>query len=251
MVDARERIRVPWRAVSAGLAALLVLIAACFDLEWTARAWDAQEELQWARRIVSLGGPLYATTADQKGPLWQLCYVLAYAIGGSLNAWFVVAGMIIVVALTTSLAVWLIALRAGPSRVVAGGAASAVVLILVLGPEEFSHELYSRNLTGLLLVAALAAIVTLPHVRGRRRTLLMVGAAMAVGRQTTRVCSACPGASGRLQASPPPLSRRRSSGTGSAGACPTSGPSGSPTTGTTARRRAAPTSNRSRRPLRI
>jgi hypothetical protein len=160
---------------------LVVLLAAFFDLESTARNWDAHEEMQGARRVISLGGPLYGTTADQKGPLWALCYVFAYALGGRENCWFVIAGMLVAIALGTSLAAWALAIRAGPARLMAGGAASALAIELLLGPEEYSWELYSRNLVALLLTAAFAAIVTLPSARPRGRTLLTLGAAIAVG----------------------------------------------------------------------
>jgi hypothetical protein len=176
-----SRVLLSLAVVAGAFLALLVMAAAIFQLEWTSRTWDAHAEMQAAQRVIRLGGPLYTTTADQKGPLWQLCYVAAYAIGGSVNCWFVIAGMIVLIALGTSIAAWAIAIRAGPAREVAAGAAGAFAINLILGPEEFCHELYSRNLVGFLLSAALAALVALAVARPRARTLLTLVAGVAVG----------------------------------------------------------------------
>jgi hypothetical protein len=167
--------------VAGGFLALVVLVAALFQLELTSRIWDAHVEMQAAQRVIRLGGPLYTTTSDQKGPLWQLCYVAAYAIGGRANCWLVIAGMIILIALGTSVSVWAIATQAGPARGVAAGTAGALAFYLIFGPEEFCHELYSRNLVGLLFTAAFAGLVALPAVRPWARTLLTLGAGVAVG----------------------------------------------------------------------
>jgi hypothetical protein len=166
--------------LAVGALAAYVVTAAFFDLLWTTRSWDAHVLLHNAERIVELGGPWYETAAEQKGPLWTAFYVVAYAIGGPFNAWFVIAAMVIGVALCTGAVVAHVGRLAGAGWPMASAVGAAAAIWLMLGPEEYSQVLFSRTIVGLLEVTAFGALLAIV-VRGRAqpdwRRLLLAGAA--------------------------------------------------------------------------
>jgi hypothetical protein len=187
--DARRRPRplalAGWAAL--GVLALLVLLAAFFNLQWaTHMAWDSHSLLQIAYRSIESGGSYYVAGADLKGPLWIAPYDLALRVANFYTVFWVLGAMLIAMGLATALLVYRIATHAGPSRWPAAGVATALAIWLFLGPEEYRQTLYSRNWLALLFAASVAAITALPYVEGRRRLVLaaLAGATAGVAVQT-------------------------------------------------------------------
>ena len=169
--------RTRWLAAAAVVAASLALcVLAVFELESTTRAWDAHAQAQSAARIVELGDSFYVSGTDQKGPLWLAFYVLAYRLGGLSGMWSVVAALAIGVAVATGWAIWRGAKALGDGPISAAVVATASVLHLLFGPEEYSRVLYSRNIVGALFAAAFALVLAAPR---RRLTPLLIAGGLA------------------------------------------------------------------------
>jgi hypothetical protein len=145
----------------AGVIFCAVVVAAAFDLEWTSQGWDAFTQRAVVERVDRLGGTYYTTGTDQKGPLWLASYSVVNHLASGAMFWFGLGLAIIALAVLTGLAVAAVIDRVRPGRrTLAGAAGLATAAYLFVGPEEFSHLLYSRNLVALCFVAALAIVLS-------------------------------------------------------------------------------------------
>lgn len=179
--------------IAFGAAALLALAAAFFELEYTARAWDSHILFHIVERSNELGVPYYVAGADHKGPLWILPYDIAYRIGGQFNLWWIVGFMVMCVAAGTGALLYRLGatFTGAPKRVVAGVAIFAAGY-LMLGPEEFSHTLYSRNWLSLWMAGAICLVAMFAVGQGKRPWLQIGGAGVLGGMIVQTVPSSAP-----------------------------------------------------------
>lgn len=182
-------LRPAWKASfskwALALAGVFLLAAILVNLETVARTEATVEQLVGAQRAFETRLPLYSAATDQQGPLSLLGYVLAYAVGGQRDAWFVVAALIILVAAVTAFGAWITATRADTregDRLIAAAAATGLFIYLTCGEAGFQHVLQSRNIAWMLFAVALPVLLTaLGRDDRRRRTLGLAGAGVLTG----------------------------------------------------------------------
>ncbi len=160
--------RLAWIPV---LVALPIALVAWFRLELTSRGWDAHAQRAVVDRVARLGGTYYTTGSDQKGPLWLGVYSAVYRVTGPRTFWFGIGVMITVVAALTCVALVVIVDRLVGRRAVTPWLAVGVFAYLVLGREEYSAVLYSRNLVSCLTAGCFALALVALDQPGRVRRL--------------------------------------------------------------------------------
>ena len=159
----------------------VVVVAALMNLDTVARAWDAHTERAVVERVARLGGTFYTTGTDQKGPLWLSAYSVVWHLTSATTFWFGIGAAVVVVAALIAVAARSVLLRFGAQPIVATGTTLAAFTYLVLGPEEFSSELYSRNLVSCCFIVGLALALASDRWTGRGRWLALAAAGALVG----------------------------------------------------------------------
>lgn len=175
-------------AIVLAVAALLVLAVATIVIMqvWTRPQYDSHLLLANADRVHRLGGTYYTTTAEQKGPFWQLLYDVALRIGSWRDVWYVIATMIVAVGALTGAAVAGLLRAARIPLWAAIGAGIAMAIFMWYATEEWNRAFYSRNLVILMTTASLALVVAAARSRGWSRTIAIVlaGGIMGLAVQT-------------------------------------------------------------------
>lgn len=179
----------PWALLARWLPRVAVVaviaplaLAAFFDLVLTSQGWDAHTLKAWAERADRLGSGLYTASANQRGPLWLLLYMAPLRLAGPLAYWFVIAAIILAVAALTVLAVGAAVRWRTGSAAAASVTAAALGVYLVLGPEEYSQVLYSRNLSIMLTAGAFALLwPALASTEARRSAACLVAGGACAG----------------------------------------------------------------------
>lgn len=179
---------VGWVLIIAAVVALvlLALVAVLAQETWARNAWDSHVLLANAERLHRLGGTYYTAGSDHKGPLWSAFYDLALIVAPRQQAWFAIAGMIVIVAAATGVATAALLRSARIAMWASTAVGIAVGIQLVFGPEEWSRTLYSRNIVILMSTVSFAIILTSTRTRERSRLLLLfvAGAIMGLAVQT-------------------------------------------------------------------
>lgn len=170
-------------AAGSGLALTAMTLAAMVAIEVRARGVDAVGVLETGLRVVRLGGSYYTTGADQKGPLFQLPYHLAAAIGGRRFAWWYVAAFAILAAILAAVSVGRIVLSRGHSRGLAVATAAGLYIHLILAWNGYSGILYARNITIALLAFSLSEVL-LWQQRNAAWRIVVAGVAAGLASQT-------------------------------------------------------------------
>jgi hypothetical protein len=177
-----------WVMASLAVVGAVVVAVAFFRLESTARGLvDDQTLKAWAVRTHELGVSTYTGSGNQRGPLWVAFYLAALHVTDGVGYWFVIAGILVAMAAVTAGAIAVIVRDVTGSRSAAAATAVATFAYLVLGPEEFSQGLLSRNISAMFTALSFAALWrALPSVPRRRGLLLLAvsGASLGLAVQT-------------------------------------------------------------------
>lgn len=170
-------------AVGSALGVAAMTVAAMVAIEVRARGVDAVGVLETGLRVVRLGGSYYTTGADQKGPLFQLPYHLAAALGGRRFAWWYVAAFAILAALVAAWSVARIVMARGHSRGLAVAGGVGLYIHLILAWNGYSGILYARNITIALLAFSLSEVLLWKHLTVPWR-IVLAGIAAGLASQT-------------------------------------------------------------------
>ncbi|MDP6117967.1 MAG: hypothetical protein QGG53_39365 [Planctomycetota bacterium] len=164
MEGARER-RTDWMrwilgAVAVFVTCLVVFFAWHYD-RYLCRQFDAVARMLGAERMYLLGGQVYETTVDQKGPLWTNIYYVTYLLGGNREAaWSWLGAVILFTNSVVAFSIYCIT----PRRVLAHvralriGACLAIFYYLSASEEEWAFLFYSRNMTSAMIAVSFALI---------------------------------------------------------------------------------------------
>lgn len=172
------------RGVFALTVALLLLAVIVFRLSASVPAWDALVLQASAQRVDRLGGSLYETGADHKGPLWIGSYWVVTVLP-DWTYWFGIASFAVLTAAATAWAIFKLVVSATSDSQVALYVAAVGGLALTLGPEEYSGVFYSRNITAALIACALSIVVKeVPDRSSRVRRLIGSGVLLGLAIQT-------------------------------------------------------------------
>lgn len=170
---------------AAGLAAVAVI--AVFRMEATTPNYDPQYMRVLVERTMEQGGSYYSNGVHNKGPLEPLVYEIAGLLGGRDGWWFVVAVMVLGLAVCVGLAAAVVTVRAGGSTLLGACIAVMATVHLTLSDADYAGVLYARNLTTALIAATLGVGAFEPWwstERRRRRAVIAIGVASGLAVQT-------------------------------------------------------------------
>lgn len=168
-------------ATLTAIAVLLVAVVAIFALDLSAGHVDAHTVRAWSARTSRLNVSAYTGGANQRGPLWTAAFMAALHVNDGAAYWAVIAAMEIFVSTVAALSIAFLAFAR--SRVVSAAVAGGVAAwsYLLLGGEEFSATLFSRNISGSLTAASSAALCASLWSGARRPNLLTAISGILIG----------------------------------------------------------------------